>query len=184
MGTYKVLRRCWHGGTLLQPGEIFTGEPSVHLSVRLRQIEDPRPAKPPPAQEQKKQDAGQCDNVAPCREPLRRVSVILFDPGAACPHRARAYQRVRAWWQATGFEIIEAAQPADMLEYSKAEIAHAAASEATGDVLIFADGDVVCDWQAVDRALSAVESGSAQWAVPNTDVCRLTEQETAEALSA
>lgn len=100
------------------------------------------------------------------------LSVIVPLAGD-CPHRARAWQWVRA--QYDGLEVCEGYGDPEL--WCKADAVADGLTRAAGDVLVVADADV---WsEHLEVAIEAVESGQCEWAAPHRRVRRLTEQGTA-----
>jgi hypothetical protein len=105
-----------------------------------------------------------------------RVSVIIFTPSRDS-FRLRNWQWLRPRWEGLGWQVVMVST-VPTVTYCKAALAHAGAVAASGDVLVFADADCLIRPRALLRAVAAVASGRHRWATPNTEVLRLTDQET------
>ena len=88
------------------------------------------------------------------------------------PWRLRARDHVTGWYRAQGYDVIEGACPGT---WRKAVAVTDAARRASGEILVVADADCLCD--GVAQAVAAVEAG-APWAIPHTLVHRLDEAAT------
>jgi hypothetical protein len=100
------------------------------------------------------------------------VISVVVPLGGDCPHRARAWQWVRA--QYDGHEVVEGYGNPD--GWCKAQAVADGLSRASGDLLVIADADV---WsERLQAAIEAVESGEFKYAAPHRRVRRLTEQGT------
>jgi hypothetical protein len=110
-----------------------------------------------------------------------RVSVIVPLRTGGCVHRERAWSWCRAWWK-SHFPEWEIVTGSDAFEgpWRKAVAVDGAVRQSTGEVLVVADADVVCD--GVAAAVRAVAAG-APWVVPHRDVVRFNEAATAEILA-
>lgn len=104
------------------------------------------------------------------------LSVIVPLAGD-CPHRARAWQWVRA--QYNGLEVCEGY--GDPEAWCKADAVADGLSRSSGDLLVISDSDV---WsEHLRSAIDAVESGEYQWAAPHRRVRRLTQTGTDQFLN-
>lgn len=83
------------------------------------------------------------------------------------PWRQRARDYVVGWYRTLGWEVVEGVCPGP---WRKAVAVADAATRASGDILVVADADCVCDDVAL--AVAAVETGAA-WAMPHGRVHRL-----------
>lgn len=99
---------------------------------------------------------------------------VLVPRAGGCPHRARAWGWVRQ--QLAEYEVIEGW--GDASRWCKAEAVAEALSKATGDLLVLHDADVWSEHLA--DAITAVQSGKYEWAVPHWTVRRLTEHGTTQ----
>ena len=93
--------------------------------------------------------------------------------------RDRVWAHLRERWAATGWEVIEGRCPDG--PWVKALAVSDAFSRASGDVLAVVDADVWSEG-GLGEAVDAVLAGSP-WAVPHTEVRRLTRQATEAVLS-
>lgn len=102
------------------------------------------------------------------------VPLLLTDT-----YRQRAWDHVQARMTQDGWPILEGQYPGDVWCKAVAvEVALQRYAPAPDDVLVIMDADVVLDLQAVRGAVDAVESGTAEWAIPHTYVHRLTDRAT------
>jgi hypothetical protein len=103
------------------------------------------------------------------------VSVLVPYRGDDGGPRDRAWAYVRAWWarEHPSWDVVQGACPDG--PWVKAHAVGDALCRVTGDILVVADADVVC--QGAGPAVAAVQRGAA-WAVPHRGVYRLTQPAT------
>ena len=111
----------------------------------------------------------------------RRKSVSVIIPWrAGCPHRqaARDWLGTRLAVDHPDWQVVDADCTDEV--WNKAEAVAAGVTRAFGDVLVVHDADVWCD--GLPDAVQAVRNG-APWAMPHSNVYRLTEAATRAALA-
>lgn len=89
------------------------------------------------------------------------------------PHRLQNLDYVIRWYRGLfpDAEIVVGSHDRDRRGWIKAEAVRNALEASTGDILVIADADCVCD--SVVAAVEAVRAGEAQWAVPHRVTRRL-----------
>jgi len=94
--------------------------------------------------------------------------------------RQRAWDCVRDRLAGDGWPVLPGENVSDLWCKSLAVSAalHGRAMR-PDDVLVVHDADVLIDLAALRAAVAAVESGAVEWAIPHTDVLRLTQRATA-----
>jgi hypothetical protein len=97
---------------------------------------------------------------------------VLIPFASDDPWRRRARAHVTDWYEAQGFDVVEGTCPGS---WRKAVAVGDAARRASGEILVVADADCLCD--GVAPAVAAVEA-DAPWAIPHTLVHRLDEPAT------
>jgi hypothetical protein len=106
--------------------------------------------------------------------PAKPVSVLVpFRSDGE--HRDKAWAYVQNWWARTHPDwqvVVGTCQGPWVKAYAIAD----ALTRATGDVLVLADADVICD--GVGEAVRQVAHGTAPWAIPHHEVRRLSRRAT------
>lgn len=104
------------------------------------------------------------------------MTTVIVPWRAGCPHRQRAWDWVRTAHEGQR-PVIEAPGPDP---WCKAAAVTPAVATCDTDIVVIADADVWCD--GLNEAINHVASHGG-WAIPHTDVHRLTESGTTEWLS-
>lgn len=102
--------------------------------------------------------------------------VVPFSPDGAERSRNWAFLKARYEVLYPGWQIVEADDPGTG-GWSKGRAVAAALEDATGDVCIVADADVMVSRAALAEAVGALEQGAA-WVIPHRLVYRLTQAAT------
>lgn len=110
------------------------------------------------------------------------VSVVVPYRGDNGGPRDEAWDFVQGWWatEQPGWQLVSGHIMPDE-PWVKARAVADGIGDATGDLLVIADADVICD--GVDVAVESVRRGPFRWAIPHLRVHRLTETATRAVLA-
>jgi glycosyltransferase involved in cell wall biosynthesis len=110
------------------------------------------------------------------------VSVLVPFSRTDEPHRARAWDWLARRWVSMDVEFVTAEGAGAEETFNLPVGVNRAARQASGDVFVIVEADVVLAPEWVEQAAAAVASGEASWALPRFYV-QLTREATATVLS-